>query len=186
MLLTICTYRAAFALAVFTLCVWPSSLGAASPHATHLSVPRLSQASPYRNAPRKMFKQHSAPSAVMSSVTGTYEGPHSGSLDVLELPGRRIRFDLVVLQDVPSSQGPDQGEAAGTVALRNGVAMYRVPVDPDNPNRGGGKLTMRFYRGKVRISEEGDLDFGLGVIASGTYIQHSRKPPKFSKHGQAI
>lgn len=183
---TNCASRAAFALAVFALCVWPSSLSAAFPHEAHLSVPRLCQASPARDAPRKMFKQYPAPNAVTSSVTGTYNGPHSGSLDVLDLPGRRIQFDLMVLQDAPPSQGVNIGEAAGVVALHNGVAVYHVPIDPDNPSRGGGRLTMRFYRSRVHISEEGDLDFGLDVTASGTYTRHSRKPPKFSKEGHSV
>lgn len=182
-----CTIRVACALTVLTPCVLLLSLSAASSHVSSVNVPHLLQASPHQAASRQASARHYGTQGVSpSSVTGTYDGPHTGTLDVLELPGKRIQFYLIVLEDVPPSRGPDQGEASGIVPLRHGVAVYHIPVDLDNPDRGGGTLTLRFSRGKVRVSQEGDMEFGAGVGASGTYIRHSRKPPKFNKDGESI
>lgn len=181
------TIRAVFTLAVLTPCVLLLTLSAASSHVFSVNVPHLFQASPHQAVSRQAFARHHGMQGVSpSNVTGTYDGPHTGTLDVLELPRKRIQFYLIVLEDVPPSKGPDQGEASGIVPLRHGLAVYHIPVDLDNPDRGGGTLTLRFSRGKVRVSQEGDMEFGAGVSASGTYIRHSRKPPKFNKEGESI
>lgn len=143
-------------------------------------APRLSRAAP--TGPRHLSPRHTH----ADTVTGDYAGPRRGGLSVLQLPGGRIQFDLQAYGPSTPLSGPNTGEASGVVALHQGVAVYQDRPDAENAGRGGGRLVMRFRGDRVVVRQEGGLEFGLGVTADGTYVRHSRRPPKFSKDGSAI
>lgn len=164
-----CSVWAALGLATLMLGIVTLSPSEATPKATSLGGPH-----------------HSAQQTTASVVTGSYDGPNNSGLYVLQLPGGRIRFDLQAYGPSSPLSGPNMGESSGFAVLRQGVAVYHNSLDPDQPGNSGGRLTMRFQNGRVRVSEEGELGYGAGVSADGTYIRHSRKPPKFDKDGQAI
>jgi len=105
------------------------------------------------------------------AVTGSYErrfrGRYSGNLEVLELLGGRIKFQLVAYGQVLNPGGPTIGDVNAVVALRQGKAIYQSSE---------GRLALRFQGGRVIISEYGEMHLALGVTAAGTYVWHSRKP----------
>jgi len=139
--------------------------------------------SPLRAAPRPARSEGRA-----RTVTGSYYGPSKAGLDVLELPGGRIKFYLVALGRLSDPGGPTTGEAYGVVPLRGGVAIYQYHGDPDRSDGSkdvAGKLVMRFQGGRVFVSEQDDLGFGQGVRAGGIYVRHSRKRPVFDRDGRS-
>lgn len=140
---------AAHTLAALTLCALTPGLSLAA-HVTH--------------RPR-----HDAPPA--HTITGSYErhfrGRFSGSLDIQELPGGRVRFLVVALGQVLSPNGPTMSDVSGVVPLRRGAAFFQ---------QGDGRLALRFQGRRVVVSEYGEMGFALGVTAAGTYTRRSRVP----------
>jgi hypothetical protein len=111
------------------------------------------------------------------SVTGHYvmsRAAFHNRLDVEQLPGGKIKFDLVALW--VSHDNPDNvhnGEIQAIVSLEKGVAVYQ---------EGGCRIKMEFLANKVRISESdevGDCGFGVNVTAAGSYRKTDTKKPKF-------
>ncbi len=110
-------------------------------------------------------------------VTGHYvmrrEQFHN-RLDVQQLPGGKIKFDLVALW--VSHNNPENvhnGEIQAIVSLENGVAVYQ---------EGECRLRMEFLPTLVRISQSddvGDCGFGANVTATGSYRKIDTKKPKF-------
>jgi hypothetical protein len=114
--------------------------------------------------------------AALGNVTGQYRLRHQefhNRLDVLQLPGGKIKFQLVALW--VSHNNPENihnGELRGEVTLRNGQAT--LP--------GNCKITMKFSANKVVITEGDETDdcgFGANVTAAGSYRKIDSKKPKF-------
>lgn len=111
--------------------------------------------------------------ASASSYTGNYTLRYSNvnnSLQVLQLPDGKIKFDLLAL--LMTGDSPRNGEVRGTVAVKNGLAVYDVD---------GCKVKFRFEKNKVNIAVD-NVDacaFGAYVTADGTYTKRDGKPPKF-------
>ena len=145
-----------------------------------LCVPSLGQS---RATPQHHRASVPAPA---HSLTGSYHGPHQCTLDVQELPGGRIKFYLLALSQRLDRGAPNTGEASGVLPLRGGVAVYHSDADTPGAADQDEKVVMRFGNGRVSVSQHGDVGFGQGVDATGTYIRHSRKPPKFDKNGTAL
>ncbi|HEX6751194.1 MAG TPA: hypothetical protein VF092_28145 [Longimicrobium sp.] len=111
-----------------------------------------------------------------AGVTGRYalERPNGGCLlDVAELSGGRIRFQLFCDRGEPSH---NTGSIAGTARLSGGVAVYRV-------EQLGGvcELRMTFRRGRMEMVQnerDGGCGFGYGVEADGRY-ERTRTRPSF-------
>ena len=95
-------------------------------------------------------------------------------LDVQQLPGGKIKFDLVALW--VSHNNPENihnGEIQATVRLERGVAVYE---------EGQCRIRMEFAAHRVRVSESGeigDCGFGANVTAAGSYRKIDTKKPKF-------
>lgn len=167
---------------------WIASVKRNALAASTLTVLGLGAALPFFVWAAPSISSHPNPPLYHSTqtVTGSYDGPNKASLDVLQLPGERIQFDLQAYSHFSPANGPNMGEVSGVVSLHQGVAVYQDHPNADNVGRGGGRLTLRFRGNKAVVTEQGNLEFGAGVSAGGTYIRHSRKPPKFNKDGQAI
>jgi hypothetical protein len=103
------------------------------------------------------------PTAVeVRGVTGTYRREDDSSLEVVELPGGKVRFALHALWKGArwEEYGPNLGEAYGEVPLAKGVGVYKEDEC---------RWTMRFSSGKIEIEQAGDCGFGHNVTANGTY-----------------
>jgi len=143
------------------------------------SVPALGQS--------KTVTPHHRAGAVAParSLTGSYDGPHQCTLDVLELPGGRIKFYLLALSQRLDRGAPNTGEASGVLPLHGGVAVYYSGAGTPDADDQDEKVVMRFQKGRVIIFQHGDAGFGQGVDATGTYIRHSRRVPVFDKEGRS-
>lgn len=113
----------------------------------------------------------------LGNVTGQYrfrQQEFHNRLDVLQLPGGKIKFHLVALW--VSHNNPENihnGELMGVVALRDGMAT----LSTENC-----KVTMKFSSNKVVITEGDEIDdcgFGANVTAAGSYRKIDSKKPKF-------
>jgi hypothetical protein len=110
------------------------------------------------------------------NVTGHYRLRHEefrNRIDVQQLPGARVKFDLLALW--VSHYNPENvhnGTAQGIVRMENGIAIYEAD---------GCKLKIEFLPNKIRItqSEDGDCGFGANVTATGTYRKIDNRKPKF-------
>ncbi len=110
-------------------------------------------------------------------VTGQYrlrKNEFRNSLDVRQLPGGKIKFELIALW--VSANNPENihnGELHGVARLENGVANYES---------GNCKVRMSFASNRVTITTDDVIDdcgFGANVAASGTYRKISSKIPRF-------
>lgn len=99
-------------------------------------------------------------------VTGTYRREDDSSLEVVELPGGKVKFALEAFWKGPQWEeyGPNLGSANGEAPLVKGVAVYREEEC---------RLTMRFSSGKVEIEQAGNCGFGHNVTADGSYRRTS-------------
>jgi hypothetical protein len=111
------------------------------------------------------------------NVTGHYvmrRAEFHNVIDVQQLPGGKIKFDLVALW--VSHHNPENvhnGEIQAIVSLENGVAVYQ---------EGACRIKLEFLPTRVRISESdevGDCGFGTNVTAAGSYRKIDTKKPKF-------
>ena len=112
-----------------------------------------------------------AKAASFVPATGSYErvyyGKFSGSLKVQELPGGRIKFQLLALGRLSDPGGATMGEIDGVAPLRRDKAAYQY---------GDGRIAMRFEGRKVIITQYGEVILGMGVVVEGTYTRKSKKP----------
>lgn len=107
------------------------------------------------------------PKAVeVRGVTGTYLREDDSSLEVVELPGGKVKLALHALWKGARWEefGPNVGNAYGEVPLVKGVAVYKEDEC---------RLTMRFSSGKVEIEQAGSCGFGHNVTADGSYRRTS-------------
>lgn len=111
------------------------------------------------------------------SVTGRYsfrKDEFRNSLNVRQLPGGKIRFELIALWvSANNPQNIHNGELHGVAPLKNGLAIYE---------NGNCRVTMAFASNRVTITTDDVIDdcgFGANVAASGTYRKINSKNPKF-------
>ena len=121
---------------------------------------------------------------ILRGLTGTYtrikhrkDENQSAILEVTQISGHRIRFDLTALWwPVGRGDSTHNGEITATVALRGRSAVYESE---------GYRLTMWFRGRTVVVTESGsNPDFGVNVSAAGTYRQgssHHGTTPSSSK-----
>jgi hypothetical protein len=103
-------------------------------------------------------------------LTGTWalvEDPDS-TIEIRESPAGKLRFAVHALWKGANwkEYGPNIGEAAGTVDLHNGKAVFK---DADAECT----LDMTFSGGKLEVVQDGSCGFGHNVSASGTYKRTS-------------
>ncbi len=127
-----------------------------------------------RPVPPVSLHRAASPASVPRGVTGQYEAGAYATLDVLKLPGSRIKFDILILFDLSATDGPRTREVTGVAPLRHGRAVYRS---------GGGSLVMDFKGHKVIVLQqgkmEGDLEDLDGIRAGGTYVKRNSRVPVF-------
>jgi hypothetical protein len=111
------------------------------------------------------------------NVTGHYrlrnaETPNS--LEVLQLPGGKIKFHIVALWvSVHNRENVHNGELQGIAALHGDTAVYQGESC---------KVTIKFAAGKAIVTQAddvGDCYFGANVSATGSYRKMNNRKPKF-------
>jgi hypothetical protein len=124
-----------------------------------------------------VFPQAPAPTSRPTNVTGAYrlrsaETPNS--LDVLQLPDRKIKFHIVALWvSVHNRDNVHNGELQGVIALTGDTAVYQGESC---------KVTIKFAAGKAIVTQDadvGDCYFGANVSATGSYRKMNNRKPRF-------
>ena len=115
------------------------------------------------------------PRASAASVTGTYSFQRPDAENTLrarQLPGGRVKIYIYASWIGSVEMGNVRtGEVRATLALRNNVAVYES---------GQCRITIRFTRRRAIVTQnENDCDFGLNVLATGSYTKRSSRAPKF-------
>jgi hypothetical protein len=89
----------------------------------------------------------------------------------------QMEFDGVFEYKSPS-YGPmaNLGNGSGVATIAGDTAVF-VPTGDE----GGGKITLKFSRGKLIVEQEGTCGFGHRVYATGTYAKISARKPKFGE-----
>ncbi len=115
------------------------------------------------------------PKAAVKNVTGHYlltKEEFRNSLDVQQLSGGKIKFDLLALWvSYNNPENIHNGELQGIATLEKGVAIY---------DQGGCKIKIEFFPKRVRVTKLDDAGcgFGANVTADGTYRKLDSKRPK--------
>ena len=110
-------------------------------------------------------------------VNGTWRWQRN-TFKVLALGKQKLRLEFQGTYEYKSPAGKmaNTGTASGTVTIEGDTAFFK-PSDADEQC----KISLRFTRGKLLVTQEGVCGFGNNVTAAGTYRKINRNKPKFDK-----
>lgn len=111
--------------------------------------------------------------------TGTYRS-RSGEFKIQALGVNRlhVQFNGTYEYKVNRELMANTGTADGMTRLNGNVAMF-VP-----PETQGCSIRLKFFGNKLIVKQTGsdsDCGFGHNVVADGTYIKRSNRPPNFDQ-----
>jgi len=128
-----------------------------------------------------------------AQVNGTWDSKY-GTFKVWALGNQKLKVEFDGVYEYTSSAGPmaNTGEGSG-IALIEGVVTQHIQVThiafiegntaifrPDGAEEEC-KITMKFTRGKLIVTQQSNCGFGLNVTADGTYRKTSSRKPKFDE-----
>ena len=115
---------------------------------------------------------HAAGRAVTAAeVNGTWIGD-SGEIKVWALGRQRLKVEYS--GTYASGATANTGEARGTAHIEGDTATFEPRGARDC------RITMRFERSRLHVTQEGACGFGLNVTAEGVYRKKSRARPRFT------
>lgn len=114
------------------------------------------------------------------SLTGAYRN-RFGEFKIQALGVNRlhVRFDGTYPYKVNGELMANTGTGDGMTTLKGNVALF-VPQETQ-----GCSIRLTFVGQKLIVKQTGsdfDCGFGHNVVADGTYIKRSSRPPKFDEH----
>lgn len=118
----------------------------------------------------------SAQTAVTASqVNGTWRSKN-GEIKVWALGNQKLRVEILASYEYNSAAGPmaNTGEGRGEAFIEGDTATFKPEGAEDEC-----KITMKFTRGKMLVTQESNCGFGHNVTADGTYKKVSSRKPKF-------
>lgn len=112
-----------------------------------------------------------------AQVNGTWDSKY-GTFKVWALGKQKLRVEFSGYYPYQSPQGPtaNLGEGRGIATIEGDTAIFKPEGGEDEC-----KITMKFTRGKLVVSQEGICGFGHNVTAAGTYRKTSSRKPKFGE-----
>ncbi len=112
-----------------------------------------------------------------AQVNGTWDSKY-GTFKVWALGNQKLKVEFDGVYEYTSSAGPmaNTGEGRGIAFIEGNTAIFR----PDGAEEAC-KITMKFTRGKLIVTQESNCGFGLNVTADGTYRKTSSRKPKFDE-----
>lgn len=111
-----------------------------------------------------------------AQVNGTWRNKE-GSFKVWALGNQRLQVEFLgfYYYNTPAGRMANTGSANGTAFIEGDTATFKPDGTDDC------KITMRFIRGKLDVTQEGECGFGHKVMAAGTYHKGSSRKPKFGE-----
>ena len=112
-----------------------------------------------------------------AQVNGTWDSKY-GTFKVWALGNQKLKVEFDGVYEYTSSAGPmaNTGEGSGIALIEGNTAIFR----PDGAEEEC-KITMKFTRGKLIVTQQSNCGFGLNVTADGTYRKTSSRKPKFDE-----
>jgi hypothetical protein len=112
-----------------------------------------------------------------AQVNGTWDSKY-GTFKVWALGNQKLKVEFDGTYEYTSSAGPmaNTGEGKGIAFIEGNTAIFKPDGAEDEC-----KITMKFTRGKLIVTQESNCGFGHNVTANGTYRKTSSRKPKFDE-----
>lgn len=111
-----------------------------------------------------------------AQVNGTWQSKY-GEFKVWALGNQKLRVEFYGTYEYQSPAGhmANTGEGSGIAFIEGDTATFKPDAAEDEC-----KITMKFTRGKLIVTQESICGFGHNVISDGTYKRVSTRKPKFN------
>ena len=110
-----------------------------------------------------------------AQVNGTWK-MKGGEFKIWALGQQRLQIEFSGTYEYKSPQGPtaNEGQGSGIARIEDDTAIFKPEGAEDEC-----KITLKFTRGKLVVTQTGTCGFGNNVSAEGTYKKVSSNKPKF-------
>ena len=110
-----------------------------------------------------------------AQVNGTWK-MKGGEFKIWALGQQRLQIEFSGTYEYQSPQGPtaNEGQGSGIARIEGDTAVFKPEGAEDEC-----KITLKFTRGKLVVTQTGTCGFGNNVSAEGTYKKVSSNKPKF-------
>jgi len=110
-----------------------------------------------------------------AQVNGTWK-MKGGEFKIWALGQQRLQIEFSGTYEYQSPQGPtaNEGQGSGIARIEGDTAIFKPEGAEDEC-----KITLKFTRGKLVVTQTGTCGFGNNVSAEGTYKKVSSNKPKF-------
>ncbi len=110
-----------------------------------------------------------------AQVNGTWK-MKGGEFKIWALGQQRLQIEFSGTYEYQSPQGPtaNEGQGSGIARIEGDTAVFKPEGAEDEC-----KITLKFTRGKLVVTQTGTCGFGNHVSAEGTYKRVSSNKPKF-------
>jgi hypothetical protein len=110
-----------------------------------------------------------------AQVNGTWK-KKGGEFKIWALGQQRLQIEFSGTYEYQSPQGPtaNEGQGSGIARIEGDTAVFKPEGAEDEC-----KITLKFTRGKLVVTQTGICGFGNNVSAEGTYKKVSSSKPKF-------
>ena len=110
-----------------------------------------------------------------AQVNGTWK-MKGGEFKIWALGQQRLQIEFSGTYEYKSPQGPtaNEGQGSGIARIEGDTAIFKPDGAEDEC-----KITLKFTRGKLVVTQTGICGFGHSVSAEGTYKKVSSNKPKF-------
>ena len=117
-------------------------------------------------------------SVTAAQVNGTWQRKW-GEFKIWALGHQRLNVEFSGVYEYKTSQGPsaNSGEGSGIATIQGDTAIFK-PEGAEEECR----ITLKFTRDKLVVTQTGICGFGHNVSAEGTYKKVSAKKPKFESN----
>jgi hypothetical protein len=114
-------------------------------------------------------------SVTAAQVNGTWK-TKAGEFKIWALGQQRLQIEFSGVYEYKTPQGPsaNTGEGSGIATIEGDTAIFK-PEGAEEECR----ITLKFTRDKLVVTQAGICGFGHNVSAAGTYKKVSAKKPKF-------
>jgi hypothetical protein len=114
-----------------------------------------------------------------AQVNGTWECKH-GEFQIWALGQQKLQIAFSGTHAYKSPAGPmaNTGEGSGVAVIEGDTAVFKPDGVEDEC-----RITMKFTRDKLVVTQTGVCGFGNNVTAAGTYNKVSTRKPKFDARG---
>ena len=112
-----------------------------------------------------------------AQVNGTWDSRY-GRFKIWALGNQKLKVEFDGTYEFESGAGPmaNTGEGSGIAFIEGDTAIFKPEGAEDEC-----KITMKFKRGKLIVTQESNCGFGHNVTADGTYKKTSSRKPKFDE-----